>query len=37
MIWAAEANFDLSSVCLVLASDVYREQDYLRDYPSPWT
>lgn len=34
MIWAAEVNFDPGSVCLVLASDVYREDDYLRDYPA---
>lgn len=32
MIWAAEVNFDPGSVCLVLASDVYVEADYVRDY-----
>ena len=32
MIWASEVNFDPGSVCLVLASDVYDEADYLRDY-----
>ena len=32
MIWASEVNFDSSSVCLVLASDIYREDDYIRDY-----
>lgn len=32
MIWAAEINFDPGSVCLVLASDVYRADDYIRDY-----
>jgi len=32
MIWAAEVNFDAGSVCLVLASEVYREADYIRDY-----
>jgi dTDP-4-dehydrorhamnose 3,5-epimerase-like enzyme len=32
MIWAAEVNFDPGTVCLVLASDVYRESDYIRDY-----
>ena len=32
MIWSAEVNFDSSSVCLVLTSDVYREDDYIRDY-----
>ena len=32
MIWAAEVNFDASTVCLVLASDVFRESDYIREY-----
>lgn len=32
MIWAAEVNFDAHSVCLVLASDVYDEADYIRSY-----
>ena len=32
MVWAAEENFDAGSVCLVLASEVYREHDYIRDY-----
>lgn len=32
MIWAAEVNFDPGSVCLVIASDVYNEDDYIRDY-----
>lgn len=32
MIWASEVNFDPGSVCLVLASDVYDEADYIRDY-----
>lgn len=32
MIWAAEVNFDPNSVCLVLASDAYRESDYIRGY-----
>jgi len=32
MIWAAEVNFDPGSVCLVLASDLYKEDDYIRDY-----
>jgi len=31
-IWAAEVNFDPGSVCLVLASEKYREDDYIRDY-----
>lgn len=32
MIWASEVNFDPGSVCLVLASDLYDEADYIRDY-----
>jgi hypothetical protein len=32
MIWAAEVNFDPGSVCLVLASEFYKEDDYIRDY-----
>jgi hypothetical protein len=32
MIWAAEINFDPGSVCLVLASDKYDENDYYRNY-----
>ena len=32
MIWAAEVNFDPGSVCLVLASEFYNEDDYYRDY-----
>ena len=32
MIWAAEKNFDPGSVCLVLSSDYFNEQDYIRDY-----
>lgn len=32
LIWAAEVNFDPGSVALVLASDVYNEADYVRDY-----
>lgn len=32
MIWAAEINFDPGSVCMVLASDYYDENDYIRDY-----
>jgi oxalate decarboxylase/phosphoglucose isomerase-like protein (cupin superfamily) len=32
MIWAAETNFDPGSVCLVLASELYDESDYYRDY-----
>jgi len=32
MIWAAEVNFDAGSVCLVLASELYDEADYIRDH-----
>ena len=32
MIWAAEENFDAGSVCLVLASQLFSEADYFRDY-----
>ncbi len=32
MIWAAEINFDPGSVCLVLASELYNEADYIREY-----
>jgi len=32
MIWTAVENFNPQSVCVVLASDVYDEGDYYRDY-----
>lgn len=32
MVWASEINFDPGSVCLVLASDLYDEADYYRNY-----
>lgn len=31
-IWASEVNFSSGAICLVLASDVYSADDYLRDY-----
>jgi len=31
-IWASEINFSAGSVCLVLASHIYNESDYIRDY-----
>jgi len=31
-IWASEKNFSSGSICLVLASDVYLAEDYIRDY-----
>lgn len=32
MIWARIINFDPGAVCLVLASELYSEADYYRDY-----
>jgi hypothetical protein len=32
LIWAAEVNFDPGTVCLVMASQVYNESDYIREY-----
>jgi dTDP-4-dehydrorhamnose 3,5-epimerase-like enzyme len=31
-IWCELNNFSKDAVCLVLASEVYMEEDYLRDY-----
>ena len=31
-IWASEVNFSSGSICLVLASHSYDEDDYIRDY-----
>lgn len=31
-LWRELSNFSSGSICLVLASDVYRELDYIRDY-----
>ena len=31
-IWAAEQGFSSGSICLVLASEVYTEDDYIRNY-----
>ena len=31
-VWASEINFSSGSICLVLASHVYSESDYIRDY-----
>lgn len=31
-IWAAEQGFSSGSVCLVLASEIYRADDYIRNY-----
>jgi hypothetical protein len=32
MIWREMNNFSSGSVCLVLASEYYDEEDYIRDY-----
>jgi len=32
MIWSSEANFDSNSVCLVLVSELYDPESYIRDY-----
>ncbi len=32
MVWRELDNFSSGSVCLVLASNVYEESDYIRDY-----
>jgi hypothetical protein len=31
-IWASELNFSSGSICLVLASHIYNEMDYIRNY-----
>lgn len=31
-IWASEVNFSSGSICLVLASHIYDEGDYIRNY-----
>jgi dTDP-4-dehydrorhamnose 3,5-epimerase-like enzyme len=31
-IWASEVNFSSGAICLVLASHIYDESDYIRDY-----
>jgi dTDP-4-dehydrorhamnose 3,5-epimerase-like enzyme len=31
-IWAAEQGFSSGSICLVLASELYSEEDYIRSY-----
>jgi dTDP-4-dehydrorhamnose 3,5-epimerase-like enzyme len=32
MIWRHLENFSTNAVCMILASDIYKESDYLRDY-----
>jgi hypothetical protein len=31
-IWASEVNFSSGAICLVLASENYSDEDYIRDY-----
>ncbi|WP_101758425.1 FdtA/QdtA family cupin domain-containing protein [Oceanicoccus sp. KOV_DT_Chl] len=31
-VWAAESNFSDGAICLVMASDYYDEDDYIRSY-----
>lgn len=31
-VWASEINFSSGAICLVLASHIYNETDYIRDY-----
>lgn len=31
-IWASEINFSSGAICLVMASHIYEEADYIRDY-----
>lgn len=31
-IWASEINFSSGSICLVMASEAYNEDDYIRNY-----
>jgi len=31
-IWASEVNFSSGAICLVIASHIYNESDYIRDY-----
>jgi hypothetical protein len=31
-IWSAEQEFSSGSICLALTSDVYDDDDYIRDY-----
>jgi hypothetical protein len=31
-IWAAEKGFSSGAICLVLTSEIYKEDDYIRDY-----
>ena len=33
-IWASEINFSSGAVCLVLASELYSAEDYIREYES---
>jgi hypothetical protein len=32
LVWRELVNFSSGGICLVLASEIYREEDYIRDY-----
>ncbi len=32
MIWRELENFSSGAICLVIASDIFKEDDYIRDY-----
>jgi hypothetical protein len=32
MIWRSLENFSTNALCLILASDIYNEKEYIRDY-----
>ncbi|WP_242131590.1 sugar 3,4-ketoisomerase [Aestuariivivens marinum] len=32
MIWRELENFSSGAICLVIASDIFKEEDYIRDY-----
>jgi dTDP-4-dehydrorhamnose 3,5-epimerase-like enzyme len=32
MIWRSMENFSTNALCMILASEKYREEDYIRDY-----
>ena len=32
LIWRSIGNFSTNSLCLILASDIYKEEEYIREY-----
>jgi hypothetical protein len=32
LIWRSIENFSTNSLCLILASDIYKEEEYIREY-----